>query len=279
MSQTSYSRVFVNAFAGMLGDSAFKYIQTRVNANSGQLPAGVAVKDTGTDDMADVVGASTDKVSGFIVNSFARDPGSASTSLTGSNAILPNNEMPILSEGTLFVKPENSITHGSDVYVRFASGTGTQLGALRSNRDGVAQVTTVTPTAAATTLYVLRIAFGDASMGGAGNGVWEISTLTPSSGETATTIVTSLKAAIAADAALSALLAASGTATLILTGATAGQAFTVTSLGDGTLSVAATTPPAATCRPLKAARMLHDQGTSGVQLMYFSAAVDAALNH
>jgi hypothetical protein len=229
-----------------------------------------------------VPSAASDKISGIVVNTFARDPGSASTSLTGSNAVLPNNEMNILSEGTIFVKPEQTMVHGDPVYVRFAASVNspslTQQGSLRKDADGVAQVTTVTPTSANSTLYVLRIAFGDGSQGGVSNGVWEIACVSSGSA-TATLIVTALKAAIAADAALTALITATGTATLVLTGVTAGQAFTVTSLGDGVLAPVTGTAPAATARPLKAARMLHDQGTSGVQLMYFSATLDAALSH
>lgn len=284
MSQTSYSRVFVNAFAGMLGDSGFRYIQTRVNASGVDLPAAIGVKESDTDDSATVLAASSDVISGVIVNSFARDPGSAGNSLSGTNAIKAGNEMNILSEGVIFVKPEQTCTVSDPVYVRYATSvndsTLTQTGSFRKDADlsgavsGTANVVTVTPTAVDGTVYVLRVEYGAK--------VWEFEAVAQTS-STATTISTQFRTLMAADAEFTALIVASGTATLILTAQDKTSAITAHSEGDGALAVANTTPyvapsaGSATARQVKAARWLHNQGTSGVQAMYISAALDKAM--
>lgn len=278
MSQTSYSRSFVNAFAGMLGDSGFKYVQTRVNASGVDLPAGIGVKDTTTEGSSDVPATATDALAGIIVNSFARDPGSAGTALSGTNAIKSTNEMNILSEGAIFVKPEQTVAVLDPVFVRIATsvntGTLVQKGSFRKDSDGVAQVTTGTPTAANSTVYMLRVAF-DGKAAGTKREAYNFEYISDGSA-TATEIVTGFKTAMALDAVFTARVVATGTTTLILTGQTAGEAFTVTSNGDGAwASITTGTPAAPTARACKAARWLKASGTTGVAMLYFSASADA----
>lgn len=280
MSQTSYSRKFVNAFAGMLGDSGPRYIQTRINGSGSDLPAGIGVKDTTTEQNSDVPSAATDALSGIIVNTFARDPGTGSTALSGTAAIKSGNEMNVLSEGTIFVKPEQTVAIGDLPFVRFATSANTpsltQKGSFRKDADGAAQVSTGTPTATNSLVYVVRVAF-DGKAQGSRPATYEFEYQADASA-TAAEIVTGLKAVMAADSAFTARVVATGTTTLILTAQTAGEAFTVNSEGDGGISWAATTPPAATARAVKGARFLKpSDSTTGVALMYFSAALDAAL--
>jgi hypothetical protein len=269
MSQTSYSRNFVNAFSGMLGDSGPKYVRTAVNSSGVNLPAGIGVKDDSTEGNATVPAAATDKLAGIVLNSIARDPGSAGSALTGTQAIFAGREMNMLAEGTVFVLTEETVVNTDPVFVRFATGSGgSQAGSFRKTADGVAQVTTLTPTAVNSAVSLIRIAFDSGQ-------TFEVEYQQDGSA-TAAEWVTGMKAQIAQDAALSALLATSGTNTLILTGATAGKAFTVTNLGDEAVAVAATTPPAATARQVKGSYWLKGASAAGVAMMYFSSSVDRA---
>lgn len=278
MSQTSYSRSFVNAFSGMLGDSGFKYIQTRVNASGVDLPAGIGVASTSTEGNATVISSAATAIEGIIVNSFARDPGSAGNALTGTNVIKSLNEMNLLSEGAIFVLSEQTVVVTDPVFMRIATsvntGTLTQKGQFRKDSDGVAQVSTLTPTAVNSTLYVLRVAFDGKAQGTARESY--TFAYTSDGSATATEIVTGFKTVMAADAAFTARVVATGTTTLILTGQVAGEAFTSQAEGDGAIAVAATTPAAPTARRVKAARWLKaSDATSKVAMLYFSASADA----
>ncbi len=159
---------------------------------------------------------------------------------------------------------------GDNVYVRFTTnGTGKlQLGAIRNDADGVAQVSTGTPTASQdSTVFTVRVGFADASY------TFEY---TSDGSMTATEVADGLRAAMAADLAFTARVVATGTATLILTGQVAGEAFTPTTSGAGAVTWAATTPPAAHCRRVKGARVLKASSSTAPCLVYLSVSADTA---
>lgn len=278
MSQTSYNRYFVNAFAGMLGDTGPSYVQTRVNGESINVPAGIGMKEGSTEGTALLPSAATSKLAGITVNSKQRNPGDAQSTLSGTDAFLPKNEMNLLTEGAIFVKPEQAVVVGDATWCRFATsvndGTLTQKGNFRKDADGVAQVTTGTPGASQNdTVFSIRIEVQDSL----GRKIpFDFEYLSDGS-MTATEVNNAFRTLMAADTEFSAYITATGTATLILTAAAAGISFTATTEGDGTISWAATTPAAPTAFRVRGARWLKgSDSTSGVALLYFSAAVHNA---
>jgi len=114
---------------------------------------------------------------------------------------------------------------GDPVHVVIATTGGDLLGEVRPDRDGTADVWTITPTAVNDAVYGLSIHFP----------AWEdqpamtfvVPPVTADGSATATEIVTLLAASIATVSELPSLLTTSGTTTLILTGDQEGRPFTV----------------------------------------------------
>jgi hypothetical protein len=261
---TAYGTGYGLPFAGQISPSSGVRVEAWVNGQGADVPAGVAVAKTATENSAALPAASTDVVAGFIVNSFARNP----TALTTGKAVIAGDEMNVLSEGAIYVDVEQTMTVADPVYVRYsANGGSTQLGKVRKDADGVAEVHTVTPTAVNSQVYVLRVTVG---------GVPYTFEYQADGSATATEIVTGFKTAMAADAAFTALVVATGTTTLILTGQVAGQAFTVLQVGDGVLADVTTTPAAAHAARCKGARVLKGGSSTVPALIYFSASAEAA---
>ncbi len=261
--QTSYSTNFGAAIAGQLAENT--HVSSLKNDQAATIPAGVGVslKAAGT---ADLPAGATEKLAGVVVNSYARNP----NDLTGTGAILDQDMMNVLDEGAIYVVTEETIAVTDSVYMRHtANGAGKlQLGAFRNDADGVAQVTTGTPTAAQhSTLFLVRVKFADESYNFA---------YTSDGSMTATEVNDALRALMAANTAFTARVVASGTATLILTGQVAGEAFTVTDHAAGIITWVATTPPAPTCRKVKGARWLVGCTGAGVAKLFLSVTADNA---
>lgn len=131
MAQTSYSRSLgAAAFAGQLGDAGPHRIDSYVNDEGSDIPAGILVTHKG-EGTIDLVDGSTDKLAGAVLNSFARNP----DDLTGTAAITAGDTCNVLSEGAVWLLGEEAMAVGDAVYVRHAAGTGTQLGAVRNDAD------------------------------------------------------------------------------------------------------------------------------------------------
>lgn len=132
MAQTSYSRdLSAAAFAGQLGDSGPHRIDSYVNDEGSDIPAGILVthKAEGTIDLVD---SGTDKLAGAVLNTFARNP----DDLTGTAAITAGDTCNVLSEGAVWLLGEEAMAIGDAVYVRHAAGAGgSQLGAVRNDAD------------------------------------------------------------------------------------------------------------------------------------------------
>lgn len=269
--QTTYSRNPVAAFAGQIGDNREgMVIASRLNGESSNLPAGIFVK-RGGEGLANLISAAADALSGVVLNTFSRNPGDSGLALSGTDAYGPHQPMPVLESGPAWVVCEQSMAISDPIYVRFsANGTGKlQVGAVRKDADGVAQVTTITPTAANATTYVL-----DVELSTGHRATFEY--LSDGSA-TAAEIVTGFKTLMAADTEVSGEITATGSATLILTGVTAGKSFIAQSAGDGVLTVVATTPPAAHARLVKGARVERaSTAAAGVVELVFSLSAELA---
>lgn len=97
---------------------------------------------------------------------------------------------------------------------------------------------------------------------------------------TATNINDLFRAQMAANAAFSALVTASGTATLILTGVTAGTDFSVYSNGPGVVAIASTTPAAVgtpSAMKLRGVRFMTDTTGPGIAMAEVSHVVNSGL--
>lgn len=187
-----------------------------------------------------------------------------------NGGVQPKAQVTICQVGRIWVPVENAVTRGQIPYMRHTpNGAGKlQKGAFRSNYDGAARVVTITPTAADSTQYGLVVNVGSQD--------FYFSVVSDASA-TATEICDAFRAQMAANATFSALVTASGTTTLILTGTTAGQDFTVNSAGAGTLGIVSTTPAAATTVKMKG--LMFETSTSGAGIAMLKVNVAAYRSH
>jgi hypothetical protein len=132
MAQTDYSSSQPVAFAGMLGDLSFKRVSTGVNKQGAAIPFGVAVTKAAGDGNYDLPNAAGDKVFGIVLHSHDYDQ----RDLTGVQGVPVDVDFNLLEEGAAYVKVEEAVVDGDDVYVRHTAGAGgTQLGAFRKSAD------------------------------------------------------------------------------------------------------------------------------------------------
>lgn len=213
---------------------------------SGEIPFGVIVVMDGAADkcrlpeLASDIGA---KTLGLALRTLALE-----NNLDGTNVYPAKSAINVLKKGRAWVEVEDTVVAGDSVYVRHeANGSDSQLGAVRPNMDGVAQVTTITPTAVNSTVYNMSI-----------NG--RAYSYTSDGSATAAEIVAGFTALIDADSDNG--VVCSGTNTLILTADVEGVPFVV-SLGAN-LSAAATTANAAYTTLLSGAKFLTAASAGGL---------------
>lgn len=162
-----------------------------------------------------------------------------------------NAQLPGVKYGRVWVPVEGAVAAGAQAYARFAAnGSNTQKGKFRGDRDGTAQVTTITPTAVNSTVYNLAI-----------NG--RAYAITSDGSATATEISAAFIALINADTDVG--VTASGTSTLVLTANVAGVPFSV-SLGAN-LAAAATTANALNAGKVTGCKFLTSTSGAGLALM------------
>jgi hypothetical protein len=138
--QTSYNRVFTQAFAGMLSDPGPHRIETFLNDEATDIPAGIFVgEEAGTagGQKAKLLVSTTYPVAGVVVNSAARNPGDIATAaLSGTAAIRAGKQFNVMAEGAVWVLCEEVVAVGDTVYARHtANGPLTQKGAIRNDSD------------------------------------------------------------------------------------------------------------------------------------------------
>lgn len=239
MTQLTYSVAHSQGFPGTL-DSNDKIVRTARNNTAPEIAAGRFVAfDTGASNELAVKlpVALTDKLLGVVMLDQAHAP--------QTTGYAQNELMSVLRQGNILMFTEQAVTPNDSVFVRTsmtaATGSTPALGQVRKSADGVAEVNTVTPTAGNATAYGLSYNI---------NGRTFVFTVLSDPTGTATEICDAFRTVMVADAAFTALVVASGTATLILTSQQAGVPQNITvnasTTGLGGLAIVATTPSAPT---------------------------------
>lgn len=225
--QTSYTMTHKPGFPGMTTSQIKRSDTGRVHTGSSPIPAGRIVAFASGDNGVKLPDALADRLLGGVILENISEPKEAGS--------IVGNMLAYVREGDLYVECEEAMAKNDPVYVRVL-GTADQRGKVRKTPGGVAAVFTITPTPANNTVFSLTVTV---------NGQTFTFNVVSDADGTATEIATAFRNAMAANAAFTALVTASGTATLILTGATAGQTISVISNGPGVLGVVNTTPAAA----------------------------------
>lgn len=231
--QTSYALANDLGFEGQIADSANRVSDSLTNEETVAVPFGRGViKGTAADQFL-LPSAAGDEMVGITVHSHAtEDP--------TDDGIASEETAAVMRRGRIIVTPETTADPGDPVFLRHTAGAAGEVpGRFRTDADGVQQVTTVTPGTANTTLFTINVL--------AGGRLFSFFMTTDGSG-TPTEVVTAIKALMAADAVFTALVVASGTATLILTAVAEGVPFQATDGGSpGPMVVVETTPASSDC--------------------------------
>lgn len=236
MSQTSYDLDQAVGFEGQLGDLSLKDVESHVAEAEVLIGKGVTQGTAlGQVKHPDSAAKITDEklFKGIAVHHHAMEQKYPAAS--GNYSYPQYAAVNVLRKGRVWVKPEQTVTAGTSIpHMRFANGIGVtdgtqdQKGAIRKDKDGTAQVSTLTPTAANADSYSVSIKDADGKVVGSGSYISDAS-------GTATEICDGLRAALGTVSGV----VLSGTATLILTASEAGKPFTVSVSAN--IAVAATT--------------------------------------
>lgn len=136
MSQLSYSIDPTRAIEGMLADTGMNRDVLSRLAN-GDIPFGRFVVRNAADNESQVrlptlTGEVTGNTGGFAI----ADVSIESPQIGGDGgAYAAEDSVPVLKRGRIFLVPEDAVTKGDPVFVRFAAGTFPNLGAVRSDAD------------------------------------------------------------------------------------------------------------------------------------------------
>lgn len=138
MAQTSYQQNFATGFAGMLSQAGAmfeKIVSKCVGTTAASIAGGLfCCRDT-TDDTIKpptATGMVTATGVGFMVHDVAKEP-KASDGGTLEN--VSGQMVGVMQFGTMYVISEVAVNYGDPVFVRFAAGTGTVLGACLKSAD------------------------------------------------------------------------------------------------------------------------------------------------
>lgn len=146
----------------------------------------------------------------------------------------------MLRQGRIWVPTIGAVTAGGGA---FLIHTTADFGSWRADAGGVAEVSTLTPNPIVNSVvYTVDVHIGEED--------FHFETLADASA-TATEICDGIRAAMALDATFTALVVATGTTTLILTGQNIGQQLDVVSSGEGLFDIVETTPPATAAQLVK----------------------------
>lgn len=255
MSQLDYSLDQPTALEGQLADSGFTDKVSKENAAA--VPFGLFLtKDTG-DKAVKLPAAAADITDPLKRQGVALAHQALESSASGDPTYPAKSAVNVLRKGRVWVAVEEDVSPTDPVYVRYANGvavtdgTQDQKGAFRKSPDGVAQVATLTPTAANDTLYSISLFDAEGKL---------VKTVQILSGgaATATEICDALRTALGAITGYT----FGGTSTLTITAAVAGEGFSVQSNGPGVIAVAATTPNSQSAAKLSGARWLNTADAS-----------------
>lgn len=256
MAQTAYTIVASDAFPGLL-DMNFQNpdILSRFNEESSKIGFGLMLRQGTAEEQARNLSATGQQVAGVSIHEHTEK---AKNTGTAEEIAADGGKASVLRRGRIWVVTEEAVAIGDGVFYRFATGSATVLGGFRTDRDGVPEVSTLTPTAVNDTQYGVRVIIA---------GTAYTFHVTGDASATATEICDDFRTAMAADATFTALVVATGTTTLILTGQNTGQELDVTDIGAGVMAIVETTPPAPTADELTSARWLTAESAAGVALL------------
>jgi hypothetical protein len=248
--QTGYSSYHSKGFEGARADSRPGTFFPARNNSGGELAFGrFVVHDTGTgtsEIAAKLISGPNDVILGVVVRDLSHNP----TLPSGGRAtgVQDDDMFSVLTQGGIYVLTKQAVTPSHPVYVIMS---GADAGRVRGDAGGTKQVTTVTPTAANSTRYALDVLVSGRTF------TFEV---TSDADATATEICDAFRTAMAANAAFTSQVVATGTATLILTG----NPMTVTSNGAGTLAVALTTGPIPAAKFVAGARFAESEAADEI---------------
>lgn len=130
--QTSYSVETAVGYAGMIADTGDRHVVSRVNP-SVIIPIGCYVTKGTEDDHVKLPTTANEVTKGQGVA--IQDWLSESTP-TGELPQYPvKSAVSVMRQGRVWVTVEEAVNADDDVYVRYATGTGTQKGAFRKSAD------------------------------------------------------------------------------------------------------------------------------------------------
>ena len=130
--QTTFSVAQSGAFAGMLGDIGDHYIRSCLNEEAVAIPFGVLLKQ-GT---ADNQGLLYDTVGGLtLLGIVAHTHALSNRDLSNADGVAVDGTANVVRRGAVYVLVEDAVAAGDTVFARHTAGTGTQLGAFRSDAD------------------------------------------------------------------------------------------------------------------------------------------------
>ena len=191
--------------------------------------------------------------------------------LGDGTGIPEDNPANVMQRGRVLVVAEGTVVKADAAFYRYqnAGALPEKVGRFRANIDGVAQVTTITPTAVNDIQYQMTVRFPavpDVSL--AETYVFEV---LGDGDATATEINDDFRTQMAADGDFTARMVATGTATLILTSQQAGVSAEVDDTGPGVLGVVFTTP--ATTDARRAGRSKFATGGAASDLVILDVAL------
>jgi hypothetical protein len=173
----------------------------------------------------------------------------------GATGLQQDEPGDLLRRGRIWVPVIGAVTAGGRGWLIHTTAN---FGSWRADAGGVAEVSTLTPNPIVNdVVYTVDIHIGDED--------YHFEMLGDASA-TATEICDGIRAAMALDATFTALVVATGTTTLILTGQNIGQELDVVSSGEGLFDIVETTPPA-TAAQLVNGSWLSSTSGSGLALL------------
>jgi hypothetical protein len=154
------------------------------------------------------------------------------TTSTAVNTYAVGSLVNVREQGEVAMENVSSVAAiaGGPVYCVVSTTGGDALGEARSDAAGTADVWTLTPTAANSAVFGVQVYFPE--WNGQSSKTFVFGNFTSDADGTATEISTGISDQMDADVAFSALVTATGTATIILTGRDLGRPFVVTDVAE-----------------------------------------------
>lgn len=258
MSQTAYTVSAADAFPGLL-DMSFQNpdILSRFNQEVTKISYGLMVRQGAAEDQLRNLSAAGQDALGVTIHEHTEK---AVSTGVATEIAASGGKGSVLRKGRIWVVTEEAVAIGDGVFFRHtAEGGNTTIGAFRTDADGDPEVSTLTPTVVNDTEYAVRVVVA---------GTAYSFHVTSDGTATATEICDQFRTEMAADATFTALVVASGTTTLILTGQNTGQSLDITNPSTGVMAIVETTPPAGSADDLSTqARWLTAEAAAGFALL------------